>query len=237
MRQWILLIGLMGFVACTQGVENGVLDPSEPSPVTQSADPVQPPSDLPPADPITTQVVPEGEAPLVSEPIHETEPFVRPRRRMNIDQVDAAVRRATGGIGWDVGGKSRFAELAATLGKPDYRQVVQEDLSPTPVFQKFLGDAARFVCTNLVNKELESEPDNRVLIKYAAPDETEGPAIDENLQYLLLRYHGNDVTVDAPEMERWRWLFSSVIHLTQDPSQAWRAVCVALISHPEFFSY
>ena len=27
--------------------------------------------------------------------------FIRPRRRMNIDQLDQAIRDATGGVGWD----------------------------------------------------------------------------------------------------------------------------------------
>ncbi len=242
MRTWILLSCLIGCMSCAQAAESPQPVPADPPPIADPTDPVQPtdptdPAQPEPRQPIATTVVDEGNAPLVSEPISETEPFIRPRRRMNIDQVDAAIRRATGGIGWDIGGKSRFAQLAATLGKPDFRQVVQEDLSPTPVFQKFLGDAARYVCTELVEKEVESDPETRLLIKYAGLEDTKGPTVDQNLQYLLLRYHGVDLAADAPEMERWRWLFSSVIHLTQDPTQAWRAVCVALISHPEFFSY
>ena len=187
--------------------------------------------------PVNTEVISEGEAPLVSEPIAATDDFVRPRRRMNVDQLDDAIRKATGGIGWDIGGKSRFGELAATLGKPDFREVVQEDLSPTPVFQKFLNDAARHVCTELVKKELEVAPTERVLMTHVGPEVKVGADIDKNLSYLLLRYHGVTIAPDSPTLERWRWLFKSVIHLTDDTTQAWRAVCVALIAHPDFFSY
>ena len=232
MKRWILpLLALLVF-GCDQPAPEA--PPEKSPPVT---DPVEEPTEPTAPEKVKTTVVNEGKAPLVHEPITATEPFVRPRRRLNVDQIDAAIRRATGGIGWDLNGNNRFVQLAATLGKPDFREVVQEDLSPTPVFQKFLNDAARYVCTELVQQELEAEPAERVLITYIDPKAKDGPEIDQNLSYLLLRYHGVTLAPDAPELERWRWLFRSVIHLTDEPSQAWRAVCVALITHPDFFSY
>jgi hypothetical protein len=62
-------------------------------------------------------------------------------------------------------------------------------------------------------------------------------AIDKNLSYLLLRFHGSKVAPDAPALEPWRWLFRSAEHVSGDPVVAWRTVCVGLIVHPAFYTY
>jgi hypothetical protein len=87
----------------------------------------------------------EGRADL--RPEATSDPNGRPRRRLNVDQLANAVLQVSDGIGWyerqgntDV---DLFAQLASTLGKPDYIQNTEEDLEPTILFQKFLGDAAR----------------------------------------------------------------------------------------------
>ena len=75
---------------------------------------------------------------------------------------------------------------------------------------------------------------------HATPEDTWAvapEAIDANLRYLLLRYHGRKVTIDDPALNAWRWLFESVSHVSADPSIGWRAVCVGLISHPDFYSF
>ena len=161
---------------------------------------------------------------------------------MNIDQLRANIERVTGGVTWvDSKGKDQLSALAATLGKPDYINRLEEDMTPGPVFQKFLGDAARTVCTDLVALEMDLTPEERVLMRHVALTDTlqSAPeAVEQNLQALILRFHGSYAeSKDSPLLARWRWLFQSVTHVTEDPTQAWRAVCVGLMTHPYFYSY
>ena len=89
-------------------------------------------------------------APPVEPPVAEA----RARRRMNLDQLDAAFRRTSGGIGWTEMRGNRevnlLVELSATLGKPDYVQITTEDLDPSALFNKFLDDAARSICERMI---------------------------------------------------------------------------------------
>ena len=170
----------------------------------------------------------------------EVIPPHRDRKRMDIDQLNASILAATGGVGWVVNDREQFDELARTLGKPDYFDLTSEDLEPAALFQKFLDDAARHVCYALVEKELEAAPAERVLMVHAGPEDTLAAApekIEENLSYLLLRYHGRHVETGGPGMQSFRWLYQSAEHITQDPVLAWRTVCVGLMVHPEFYSY
>jgi hypothetical protein len=174
------------------------------------------------------------------QPPAEFEPFVRPRRRLTIDQVNASLLAVTGGLTWTLGNNqaNQFEALSTTLGVPDYIQVVQEDLAPGAIFQKFLGDAARSVCTQLVTKELASTPGERVLMVHAGPDvflEDDTEAVEMNLRMLVLRYHGYLANENDPALETWRWLFESVSHVSQSPAEGWRAVCISLITHPDFY--
>lgn len=171
-------------------------------------------------------------------------PPSRLRQRMNLDQLAATIDRTTGGLAWTEGTGANqtdlFRELAATLGKPDYVQITQEDLSPSSLFQKFLDDAARDVCLKLVTVETTAPELERHLMIHVEPTddlEAMSEGIDANLQELLLRFHGKRLEADAPELVQWRWLATSVANVTQSPTQAWRAVCVALITHPQFYSY
>ena len=197
------------------------------------------PTEAIPNDPVHVGL--GADTPLNLEPAPPApEPFTRQRRRMNVDQLDASIRAATGGFAWTEGNKNRLEQLAATLGQPDYLSRVNEDLEPGPVFTKFLKDAAYAVCGDLKAHELEVSADERILMVHVAPEDTmesQPEKVDENLRMLLLRFHGHYPAVDAPELEPWRWLFKSVTHLSDEPADGWRAICVALIAHPDFYSY
>jgi len=165
---------------------------------------------------------------------------IRSRRRMDIDQLDASIRQATGGIGWMEGETNLFVELGATLGKPDFLTSTAEDLAPSALFQKFLGDAARAVCAELAAADLAATPETRVLIRDMDPSdvvETNPEGVDANMRRLLLRFHGTPVSTSGTELEPWTQLFQSGVEITGDPLLSWRAVCVALITHPDFYSY
>ena len=170
----------------------------------------------------------------------DTEHFVRSRRRMNLEQLQAQIAHATGGRQWIEDNKNQFEELAATLGRPDYVSTLFEDLSAGPVFQKFLGDAARAICSQMAEEEPDAAAEDRVLMAQVDPTdtyETNPDGVDANLVQLMLRFHGLSVGPDAPVLSKYRWLFQSVTHTTGASAQGWRLVCVALMSHPRFYSY
>jgi len=169
----------------------------------------------------------------------------RRRVRMNIDQLDQAIRQVTGGIGWtEQNGNNEsnlFEELSLTLGKPDYIQLVIEDLSPSGLFLKFLDDAARSTCSKLVETEYFSRSEQeRVLLGTVSPTALYQDAagdIDAQLVLLSLRYHGVELPADSGALENLRWLFQMAQWRAGQPKAGWEAVCVSLMTDPAFFSY
>lgn len=171
----------------------------------------------------------------LSAPEPEAPAAARDLRRMDIDQLDAAIQRATGRRWLDSFGNSQFEAFATTLGKPNYYSSVTEDLSVSLLFEKFLGDAARVTCDSAVNA---NEPG---LFKFVARDTawsaSSQPAIEANIRYLVLRFHGKSLRAGSPELEPWNWLYQSTAFRTGQPKLAWRALCVALVTHPDFVAY
>jgi hypothetical protein len=229
-----LLVALAGVLSLTPGCT------SDPAPVI----PVPPPAPAPPdPDPVGVTMNPHADGHLLPIPPAPDE-GLRGRRRMDIDQLDASIQRVTGGIAWTegagIGGDNLFVKLASTLGKPDFLDITQEDLSVSLLFTKFLGDAARSVCGKLVQSELSAAASERVLMVFVSPETSPGEdaaAIEANMRYLLLRYHGQDLAVGDAGLSQWSWLFESTLHVSGNPATAWQAVCVALITHPDFYSY
>ena len=206
-----------------------------------------------PADPAGGLSGEEAAAPLVdiaitgttgAEIAPGTRHTGRDRKRMDVDQLSAAIAQATGGIHWTEGdaltGDPMFEALSATLGKPDYALSTQEDRSPSVIFAKFLGDAAASVCTKLIEHERTLEPGTGTFLALAGPSDThesDPTAIAANIQLQLLRFHGRELSSDDPELEEWVWLWRTVHSRTGDTSAAWRATCAGLIMHPEFYTY
>ena len=168
-------------------------------------------------------------------------PPARPRKRMNIDQLDLALRRASGGIGWTTtSGTNELTTLALTLGKPNYTDVTAEDLEPSALFQKFLADAGNVICTKIVSKDIAAAKADRVLLTDVEPKDTilSNPAgVDATLRHALLRFHGRVVPADAAELQTWRFLFEGATNVTGKSTEGWRAVCAAMIQHPAFTTY
>lgn len=163
----------------------------------------------------------------------------RPRRRMDVEQLDRSIERATGRR-WMSGTTALFESNARTLGVPDYLMATNEDLEISPLFTKFVDDAARSVCTSLVAEDADAAAADRIFFVHAEPTAmlpADAAAIDENLQYLLLRYHGRRIEDGGADLGVWRDLFADARAATDDPEEAWRTVCVALIDHPDFYTY
>lgn len=254
--RWLALLAVAGLL-CACDYEPRVAKTVLP-PTTPTKRPVVTPVEDP--DPAVTDPVVEQPKPVVVDPIRvppgddtpvtltpPDEPIelpTRPRRRMDIDQLDRAIQQVTGGFAWTElqGGRevNQFEALAQTLGKPDFVETTQEDLTASALFQKFLNEAARTVCDRLATAEAAGETSVPILFRYATPTDTVASApeaIDANLAALLLRFHGSRMSPDDPAFEPWRWLFASALHVSDDPVTAWRTVCIGLIIHPAFYTY
>jgi len=202
---------------------SGASEPAPPSEV-----------DAPPGRPVTGVEVGSAVGVAVVPAGAFAEAPTRARRRMDLDQLSTSLSRVTDGLGWTEGRpgaeRDQFEELSRTLGKPDYVEMTTEDLEPSALFQKFLDDAARSVCAKVVDRDRERAPAERLLARA-------GESVDVSLRRLLLRFHGRHLRGDAPELEHWRWLVRSTAHVAGSEEEAWRAVCVGLLTHPDFYSY
>lgn len=174
-------------------------------------------------------------------------------RRMDIDQLSASLSSVTGGLGWtelgpvedmygDVSEEeiNLFEYLSLTLGKPDYLDSTVEDLAAGLLFQKFLDDASKSICSDLVEREEGLAAADRVLLVTVEPDTTLGSdpdAVAENISKALLRFHGRTIDPDDPRIQPWSALFGDVTDVSGAPMEGWRAVCIALLTHPDFYSY
>ena len=167
-------------------------------------------------------------------PMH-IEPPTRERRRMNIDQLQAAFIRVSDGLNWterrgnvDV---SLFDELSVTLGKPDFIQTTAEVLEPTALFQKFLDDAGRQVCEKMMARDTASP--TKVLL----PANDDHDTINAHLARLVLQFHSRTLDVDSRDLAQWRWLYDTVAVVEDSREIRWQTVCVALFTHPDFYRY
>jgi len=234
-RAW-LLVPCAFALGCEQGQigANPAGPPAQPVPWT-------PPPGSP--DPVDVTINPGDHGELYPKPPTPEEAF-RQRRRLDVDQLDQSIRTVTGGIGWvEVRNNvevNLFVELGPTLGKPDYIAATDEDLDPSAMFQKFLDDAARSVCTELIDVDPTRAPEARTFFTAAEPTTryaAEPAKAEENLRQLLLRFHGHQLAAGAPELAPWIWLMRSAEHVTTDQAQVWRLVCVGLFTHPDFYTY
>jgi hypothetical protein len=109
------------------------------------------------------------------------------------------------------------------------------------LFTKVIRDAAIEVCVPLVDLELSSSAPilaQRHLVFVADP--LQMPADQEEfrtaLSKLLRSAHGIDLSIDDPEIDQWLTL---LVEISQRESiaEAWRALCIATLIHPRFWSY
>lgn len=112
---------------------------------------------------------------------------------------------------WTEDGFDLLFVLAPTLGDPDYDEITEENLDPSPLYVKFMEDLANAVCKDVPLATLQ-------------PKGT--PA--ENVRALKLKLHGEFLEAGDPSLE-------PLIELER--TAGIRAVCVALLGAPEFYLY
>lgn len=235
------LAAAFGLIACEVGTK-GAQTPAAPI----EEDPSNAPLLLPaPAEAVEVEA---GPGVQLKPPVTQVYTDVwRERRRMDLDQLSSAFRTVSGGIGWtemrNGAEVDLFQSIASTLGKPDFINRTTEDLDPSAMFQKFLGDAARTVCAKIVDRDAALPVDkaaDRALLGALSPTDSFDTAptkVEANLGRLLTRFHGRPMTSETPDFHRWRWLYQSVERQSQSPNEGWRAVCIALYTHPDFYTY
>lgn len=161
----------------------------------------------------------------------------RDRHRMTVPQLADSIEQVTGRR-WMDRDDDLFAELAPTLGVPDYVERTSESREPDLVFQKLLDDAANAVCQDLVAEEAQGGERLLVGVDLATTVDTDRAGIEAALSAALLRFHGRQIPADDEALGPWVWLFESATNATEgDTAIAWQAVCTALIVHPDFYTY
>lgn len=173
-------------------------------------------------------------------------------RRMRIDTLQAAMTKIAGKdiygnpIVWNVAGKDGFSDAAfgKALGRPDFQASTDESPVSNALYLKFVGDAARDICTQMAKNDLKrSDATTRVLFPKAAVDGTATDAqITENLQYLVLRFLGLRLDATDPLITNLRGVYNAAaktVPATQGgeitaAAEGHRSVCVALFESPLF---
>ena len=64
--------------------------------------------------------------------------------------------------------------------------------------------------------------------------ETAPEAMKTALKQLILKMHGS--RVEGAELDRWKTLFTTAA-ATDSPEIGWRTVCVAAMTHPNFYTF
>jgi len=177
-----------------------------------------------------------------TEPRNPNDPNAAPETkrivRLTADQFFRSLEVTTGQT-W-----SRANQYASTLGKPDFTQSTQEAREISVSFVKLAGDAAREVCGEAVDADLEmGETGDRILLKHLQSLDPEDDSALQNLRYLVLRFHGTYINDDLDaRLEPWLSILRTDLPTDagERESQArdrWKAVCVGLITHPDFLTY
>lgn len=156
-----------------------------------------------------------------------------------------------GAITWRIGSTTQGLDVYGdTLGEADYVTTTEDNLEASPLYLKFIDDAARDVCNRALNADyLRPNATDRAILRFVDKTQTVANAtgqVDDNLRYLKLRFHGIKVEPsDEAQLKGLRTLFSSVTTSaangaaidSNDIKEGWRAVCVALVMAPEFHIY
>ncbi len=197
-------------------------------------------------------VTPVGDGLPVDHPPIDIPPEIHSRgaRRLSVGQLRASLPIAMGktSAGADVtwtsgGGTAYFTTFSRALGEADYLNITEENLEPSPLYMKFMDDAARDVCDKaLVADFAKTDAAARTLLRHVALTDnltTNEAGIERNLRYLKLRLHAVKIADgDSASLEGLKKLFGAAAKANNHSvREGWRAVCIALLTAPEFHLY
>lgn len=182
-----------------------------------------------------TYPMPESQTEVPLQPTNSgPESTGKQTRRMSVDQLRRSIPALFAGLTWTVPARPQpapgFDVLASTLGEPDYIQNTANNLDPSPLFAKFMDDMAASVCRQAIERDTAGGRDPLVV---QHPDSRQA-----NLRFLRLKLHGIYVAPDSMEgLEDLQTLYSETLEATEDASQAWWGVCIAMLTAPEMMAY
>jgi len=205
-----------------------------------------------------------GVSPPQSTPPVDHPPVTRPptitsasSQRVSIAQLRGTLPVALGNdlsgnpVTWIYpNGKPGLDVVSLTLGEPNYIDTTEEDLSPSPLYLKFMDDLARDACDRVLTADYgRGAAADRSLLRFvdlADTASTNAAGVNQNLRYLKLRLHGvkiddSDDTTIAPLRDLFargvQGSAGSAAPTANDVKEGWRVVCNALLTAPEFHIY
>jgi hypothetical protein len=184
--------------------------------------PVEP---LPPPPPLTVLSNPSPSMPDGHPALSDLAISSRGPRRMSVDMLERSLDQMAD---LPAGTVKLPADLAVTLGRPDYRRVTEEQLQPTPLFMKFMLDFSTVYCSNLAQFEPQRPADQKFFTRFTS--------VDENLRFLLLRFTGIEGTEADAYATRLKAAYDEGSQ-SAAPLSGYQTVCVALFTSPEFLLY
>ena len=140
--------------------------------------------------------------------------------------------------------------MARSMGEPDFVVSTDEVLEVSPLYLKFADDAARSTCDQALKADaVRATMTDRVLMRTVGLGDTlaaKPQAVRDNLRYLKLRFHGVKIAqTDDAAVASLETLFDKSVKAAANGgtitsthvAEGWRAVCVALLTAPEFHIY
>lgn len=178
----------------------------------------------------------------------EPEPEARLDRaagRMSIEQLARSIPVITDGLRWTedfgAGEVDMLEVLSGTLGAPDYLRITEENLEPTLIIAKFLQDASQRICLRWVDRDRALPAADRSLVTHEDWASTDEAPVRENLRRLQLRFYARHIADPAdPGLDPLYRLFldaSSTAPADRAARDGWLAVCIAMMTDPEFVLY
>ena len=209
-----------------------------------------------PGEGVVLGAEPQGSPPDLEHPGMDLPPIGAATNRKTIGMLEASIPIIAGKnelgepINWILPGLSNgksawdYSVLGLTLGRPDFVSITSENMEPDMLYVKFMADMAQNVCEQIIDADnAVGETGERVLTRYILmTDLNNAQAIQKNLAYLKLRFHG--VKVDLEDTEALDPLNALYLASSQGPGspiqaavEGWRAVCIGLFLSPEFHIY
>lgn len=155
-------------------------------------------------------------------------------RRMTAAQFHRSLVTVTGQP-WPL-----FDEYAGSMGRADFAEITDEGRELSVTFDKFVHDAALHSCAAAVEADGEGLGAGTIM-RWVAVSERDEVKIRRNLDYLMLRLLGQEMRDEDSRVEPWmRLLLAAPDEGELDDAlmrERWIAVCMGLVTHPDFITY
>ena len=147
-------------------------------------------------------------------------------RRLSVEQLERSIE-AFGQL--EPGSIVIPPDLALALGQPDYLQTTEENLDPTPLFMKFMMDLGGLICPGLAEVDAIRPVEERIFTRF--------DSLQDNLRHAILVSTGIDGDDADPYVERLTRVFEAGRQGPRGDVSGREAVCLALLTSPEFLLY